>query len=623
MSQHDVRYPPISDYGVIGDLRSAALVSRQGSIDWLCLPRFDSSWLFGRLLDWDQGGYFQICPVDESLAFRRYRSDSNVMETVWSSAHTRLRVVDWMPIALEKKSPKPPRSLRLIRMLQPIAGSTQWRATLKARFDYSRQGPQLNVVRKGLLRIAGPHGTAYLQYPNTADIELSDGVANISGTAMPGHRGVLLLHYQERGGPPATMSIEAAHDLLHQTDDFWVSWLRAIKYHGRFDEPLHRSALALKLMQYLPAGSFVAAPTSSLPESPGGSLNWDYRYTWIRDTADLVNALGQLGFTDEANRFLRWARIAHEHHRHKFQIMYRIDGDDQLPEYVLNDLDGYRESRPVRIGNAAAEQVQLDMYGEIMQTAFTAWQMSRTFPAPRRHIMLEVVDRILAEWDQEDSGIWEARRRPRKYLYSRVMMWVGLDRALKMDSVLRMGAKRKAAARRTRDLIKRQVLEVGYDQEVGAFTQALGYKDLDATALAIPMYEMLPATDPRVVSTVKVLQDKLTDNGFLFRYVPEDSEFHQPEGVFIICTLWLVNVLAQMDRLDEAEALFSKVTETANDLGLFAEEYNPRTGEMLGNFPQALTHLGVINAVFNLENRPSGKGRRSGRKHKNSRKSSR
>jgi GH15 family glucan-1,4-alpha-glucosidase len=619
VSPEQVRYPPIGDYGMIGDLRSAALLSKQGSIDWLCLPRFDSPWIFGRLLDWDKGGYFQVRPAGESLAFRRYRSDSNVMETMWSSDRARLRVVDWMPVTLAKKELKPPDSLRLIRMLQPVAGSTQWQATFKPRFDYGRQEPELRIVRPGMLAARGPHGNLYLQYPADSEVKVKDGIASMTGRAMPGHRAVLELHYLEKGSVPAALPIEVAHRLLHQTDDFWVSWLRSIKYHGRFDEPLHRSALALKMMQYLPTGAFVAAPTSSLPESPGGSLNWDYRYTWIRDTADLVNALGQMGFREEADGFLRWARMAHERHPKNFQIMYRVDGDDQLAEYVLDDLDGYQGSKPVRIGNAAVDQLQLDTYGELMQTAFTAWQMSKKFPAQRRRILLEVVDQILAHWEDADSGIWEARRRPRKYTYSRVMMWVGLDRALKMDRALRMGSERRAAARRTRDAIKRQVLEQGYDKQIGSFTQALGYKDLDATALAIPMYEMLPPNDPRVVSTVNVLQDKLTDNGFLYRYVPADSEFHQPEGVFIICTLWMVNVLGLMGRLEEAEALFSKVTETANDLGLFAEEFDPKDGQMLGNFPQALTHLGVINAVLNLENQPSGKGKRSGRKAKNSR----
>jgi GH15 family glucan-1,4-alpha-glucosidase len=613
LTQHDVRYPPIADYGVIGDLRSAALVSKQGAIDWMCLPRFDSPWVFGRLLDWDKGGYLQLCPAGESLAFRQYRRDSNVLETVWRSDRARLRVVDCMPITLEKTKLKPPESLRLIRMLQPLAGATEWRLTFKPRFDYGRQLPDISVVRRGMLVARGAEGHLFLQFPPNAALEINDGTAMISGRALPGHRAVFYLHHVSDRSHPQQLSIEDGHTFLHQTDDFWNSWVRSMTYRGRYDEPLHRSALALKLMQYLPTGAFVAAPTTSLPESLGGSLNWDYRYTWIRDTADLVNALSQIGFWAEADQFLRWTRQAHERHPERFQIMYAVDGNDRIPEYVLDELPGYRDSRPVRIGNAAAEQLQLDIYGELIQTAYTAWHLHKQMPKPRRRILLEVVDFILKNWDQEDSGIWEARRRPRKYLYSRVMLWAGLDRALKLDRAVRLGARRRAAVRKTRDAIKRQVVEEGFNKEVGAFTQAIGYKDLDATALAVSMYEMLPATDPRVVSTVNVLQEKLSDRGFLYRYVAEESEFHQPEGVFIICTLWLVNVLAQMGRLQEAEELFSRVTETANDLGLFAEEWDPKTGQMLGNFPQALTHLGVINAIFNLENRPSGKGRRSGR----------
>jgi GH15 family glucan-1,4-alpha-glucosidase len=614
MSQGDLRYPPIGDYGMIGDLRSAALVSKQGSIDWMCLPRFDSPWIFGRLLDWDKGGYLQLCPLAGALAYRQYRRDSNVIQTVWSSGPARMRVVDWMPVALSNKRLRPPESLRLIRMMQPVAGSTDWRLTFKPRFDYGRRVPSMTAIRPGLLLAASPEGSVFLQIPEDAAIALADGEAIVTGRVLPGHRAAVLLHYAERGGkPPTPITSDEAHAYLHQTDDYWLGWLRSSTYRGRFDEPLHRSALALKLMQYLPTGAFVAAPTTSLPESLGGALNWDYRYTWIRDTSDLVNALHQLGFQDEVDAFLRWVRMAHDRHPEHFQVMYTIDGEDRAPEYVLDDLEGYRGSQPVRIGNAAVEQMQLDIYGELLQTAYTAWQSRRQLPKPRRAILLGVVDYILDHWQLEDSSIWESRRRPRRYLYSQVMLWAGLDRALKLDRSLRMGKARRAAVRRTRDLIKRQVLELGYDREIGAFTQALGHKDLDATALAVPMYEMLPATDPRVVSTVRVLQAKLSNKGFLYRYIPEKSEFHQPEGVFIICTLWLVNVLAQMGRQKEAEELFSRVTETANDLGLFAEEFDPDTGEMLGNFPQALTHLSVINAALNLEGRPSGKGRRSGR----------
>lgn len=601
---------------MIGDLRSAALVSKDGSVDWMCLPRFDSPWVFGRLLDWERGGFLQLAPADSGgTMFRQYRRDSNVLQTIWSLGRTRMRVVDFMPLALPRRKLKPPPSLRLVRMMQPQAGRTAWKLTFKPRFDYGRAVPSLQEVRPGLLAAQWEGAKLFLQFPDDAALELSDGAARVSGRIMPGHRAAILLHYVEGRGVPDVIGIDQAHAFLHQTDDYWMNWLRATTYQGRFDEPLHRSALALKLMQYQPTGAFVAAPTTSLPESPGGSLNWDYRYSWIRDTSDLVNALYQMGFANEGDGFLRWVRMAHDRHPEDFRVMYTVDGDDRIPEYVIEDLDGYRGSKPVRIGNAAVDQVQLDIYGEILLTAYTAWRARRNMPRPRRQVVMEVIDHILENWQSEDSGIWESRRRPRRYLYSQVLMWCGLDRVLRMDQALRMGKQRKARVRQTRAAIKRQVLERGFNRRLGAFTQALDSDDLDATALAIPMYEMLPATDPRVMSTVRVLQEKLTINGFLYRYVPEESEFHEPEGAFIICTLWLVNVLAQMGRMGEAEALFSRVTETANDLGLFAEEYDPKTEEMLGNFPQALTHLSVITAVFNLEGRPSGKSRRSGQRN--------
>jgi GH15 family glucan-1,4-alpha-glucosidase len=614
LSPYDVRYPPIGDYGMIGDLHSAALVSKQGSIDWMCLPRFDSPWIFGRLLDWDKGGFLDLTPVQPGAEmFRQYRRDSNVLQTIWTLGHARMRVVDAMPMTLQRKKIRPPDSLRLIRMMQPQAGRTEWRATFKPRFNYGREVPVMHTVRPGMLTAQYQGTSVFLQYPEDAGVEVVDATASITGRIMPGHRAAILLHYVEGEATPAGLSIDDVHDYLHQTDDYWMDWLRSTTYRGRFDEPLHRSALALKLMQYLPSGAFVAAPTTSLPESPGGSLNWDYRYSWIRDSSDLVNALFQMGFHDEGDRFLRWLRTSHDRHPARFQIMYTVDGDDRAPEYVLEDLDGYRGSRPVRIGNAAVDQVQLDIYGEVLQTVFTAWRAKLELPRARRRVILEVIDYILENWQAEDSGIWESRSRPKRYLYSQVLMWCGLDRALRMDSSLRMGNQRKARVRRTRDTIKRQVLERGFNRGLGAFTQALDSSDLDATALAVPMYEMLPANDPRVVSTVRVLQERLTNRGFLYRYVPEESEFHQPEGVFIICTLWLVNVLAHMGRQDEAEELFSRVTETANDLGLFAEEFDPNGGELLGNFPQAFTHLSIINAIFNLEGRPSGKSRSSGR----------
>ncbi len=610
----DGRYPGIGDYGLVGDLRSAALISRQGSVDWMCLPRFDSPWVFGRLLDWQRGGFFQLAPAAEATAFRQYRTDSNVLETTWTQERCRMRVVDFMPVVANAHG-QPPESVRLVRIVQPVSGALEWKLTFAPRFDYGRHVPVLKRLRPGMLEAAAGRSRLALQYPDDVVPAMSDGTATIAGRSLPGRPRAFILHYLEGEPGPALVPFADARTWLERTGTFWSNWFGSCRYRGRFEEHVRRSALTLKLMQYLPTGAFVAAPTTSLPESLGGTLNWDYRYTWLRDGAVLVNALLDLGFEEEAAGFMRWLGLVHQRHPEQFQIMYQVDGEERIPEYTLEDLEGYRGSRPVRIGNAAVDQVQLDVYGEIMETAHAAWRARKSLPRLRRQTLIAIVDYVLAHWQDEDSGIWEARQRKRRYLYSQVMCWTALDRALRMDPALRMGARRRAAVLRTRAEIKRTVLTRGFNREVGAFTQALDATELDATALTVPLVGMIPATDARVASTVAVLQQRLTRDGFLYRYLPQDSEFQQPEGVFIICTFWLVMVLAQMGRQQEAEELFSRATEAANDLGLLAEEFEPATRLMLGNFPQALTHLSLIGAVLNLEGRATGRGveRRAGR----------
>jgi alpha,alpha-trehalase len=601
-------YPPIGDYGLVGDLRSAALISRQGSIDWMCLPRFDSPSVFGRILDWQKGGFLEIVPKGEASVFRQYRPDSNVIETVWTQDRSRMRVVDFMPLTLEAAEHNPPESLRLIRLVQPVTGSMDWIATFQPRFDYGRQMPQLRQVRPGLLEASAHDAHLFLEVPPDAAVALDDGGATISGRVLPGHQLAILLHHAAGRRVPRATPLADVRGWLLATDTYWFNWLRRCAYRGRYEELVHRSALVLKLMQYRSTGAFVAAPTTSLPESLGGSLNWDYRYAWLRDTAVLVNALLELGFDDEATSFVRWINQEHLRDPQRFQIMYRVDGGEEIPEFTLDNLEGYRGSRPVRVGNAAVEQLQLDVYGEIMETAYTAFSAQRRMPSPRIPTLRALVDTVLARWREPDSGMWESRSRKRRYLYSQLMCWVALDRALKMRSSLQFGKQKLGEIHRVRDQIRHEVLTRGYNEQVGAFTQALDYPDLDATGLAVPLVGMLPAGDPRVVSTVDVLQRELMRDGFLARYRPEESEFHQPEGRFIICTFWLVDVLAQMGRQAEAEELFSRVTEAANDLGLFAEEFEPRSRMMLGNFPQALTHLSLIGAVLNLEGRPRLRG---------------
>ena len=601
MATDPARYPPIGYYGLLGDLRSAALLGKHGSIDWMCLPRFDSPSVFGRLLDWDKGGYFAVRPAGEAECDRTYRTSSNAMETHWWNGHRRLRVVDFMPVLPPALKRDCPRSVRLIRLIVGVAGTVDWRATFYPRFDYGRRAATLQPLGGGFVAAHHESARLVLQYPEDAALELRDGMAVVSGRARPGKRISLILHELEQLRAPQPISYERADHWLHATDAYWFFWLTSSGYHGRFLEQVRRSALALKLMQYEPTGAFVAAPTTSLPESPGGSLNWDYRYTWLRDSAILVQALHELGFRDEAAAFMRWLDRVHRIHPSRFQIMYRVDGDPHVPETTVDELQGYRGARPVRIGNAAVDQLQLDVYGEVMRTAFIAWSARRHLPQASRATLIAIVDHVLEHWQEEDSGMWEARSRKRRYLYSQVMCWEALQCALRMDRSLRMGVRRRERARRARTQIREVILDRGYNQEVGAFTQALDHPELDATALWVLLSGLVDPKDPRAISTVEVIQRELTRDGLVYRYRPSESEFGEPEGTFLICTAWMVRALAMLGRLEEAEDVFSRLTETANDLGLFAEEYDPERDAMLGNFPQALSHLAIVRAALGLE----------------------
>jgi GH15 family glucan-1,4-alpha-glucosidase len=597
------RYPPIGWYSMIGDCRSAALVSKTGSIDWMCLPRFDSQWIFGRLLDWDHGGYFEIVPQAKADCDRTYRTNSNAMETRWWYDHRRMRVVDFMPHPANDGRGRPPQSLRVVRLIIGVAGQVEWKAVFRPRMDYGRKRPAIRKLPWGCLEVSLGEDRLFLQYPDLAEVEIREGEAEIRGVARPGRRRCFVLHYVQGQRTPARVPYETADRWLHETDDYWTKWLQASGYHGRYLEQIRRSALALKLLQYEPTGTFVAAPTTSLPESLGGSLNWDYRYTWLRDTAILVHALSELGQVEEAAAYIQWLNRIHQRHPKHFQIMYTIDGQERIPEQELDHLPGYCDSRPVRIGNAAVEQLQLDVYGEVMETAYVAWEARERMPQANRRTLLAIVDYILDHWRDEDAGMWEARSQKRRYLYSQIMCWVGLRCALRMNRSLRMGGRRTAAAKKVMDDIRHDILEHGYNHQIGAFTQALDHAELDATALNVILYRLLPPDDPRVTSTVEVLWRRLSRDGLLYRYEADRSEFKQEEGTFLICTAWMVRSLAMMGRKEEAEQLFARLTETCNDVGLYSEEFDPGRDTMLGNFPQALSHLAVIRAALELEGR--------------------
>ena len=594
-------YPPLDEYGVIGDCRSAALVHRGGSIDWMCLPRFDSPWLFGRLVDWQRGGHLRLAADAAGVSSRRYDTDTNVLETRWLSGAGEANVYDFMPMHDGDAGDGLPECLRLVRVVKPVRGTLDWTLEVCPAEDETGTRPALSASRPGVLAGGSGSEAFAVHFPEAFHAEQLDGGVRLRGTLGDGDTAVITLHYGEGAGAAATLSGAAAIELRDATDSFWRTWLQQCNYDGRFPRLVHRSVLLVKLMQYAPTGAFVAAPTTSIPESDGGTLNWDYRYTWLRDMSVAIDTLHQLGFHNEVTQFMEWLDTSCQCEPSGFSMLYRVDGAVDLHERELPHLDGYRGSRPVRVGNAAAGQVQLDVYGELMEAAHTVWTRDRDVPEPRRRFLLRVIEQALSRWEVPDMGIWESRTEPKRYVYSQAMCWVVCDRALRMDESLHMGDQLREQVAEARARIAEAVLTRGFSERAGAFTQALDDDTLDASGLTVPLTGLVSADDPRVASTVSAVEQGLMRGGLVYRHVGATSEFGEDEGAFLICSFWLVDVLAQMGRQRDAEALLTRVARCANDLGLLAEEFDTDRDTLAGNFPLMLSHLGMLAAVLNVE----------------------
>jgi GH15 family glucan-1,4-alpha-glucosidase len=595
------RYPPISDYALLGDCHSAALVSRDGSIDWCCFHRFDAHPVFGRILDWDQGGHFRIAPDDPASVTRRYLTDTNVLETRFDTGDGVLVVTDALAVQPEQGPQVHPfhQLLRCVRAERaPVAVTVEF----VPRFDFGLTRPHCEAVEPGLWRVFGGADGLVLQVSGcdldldaqksqfeargtvTPDVELWCSV-----TSMPPHRLIA-----ER------MDEKVLRERLDVTVQFWQDWSARCQYDGEYRDAVVRSALVLKALTNAPTGAIVAAPTTSLPEYPGGTRNWDYRYTWVRDATIELYALFRLGYTEEADAFMRWLVRTTAGHCDDLQILYGVGGEHLVPEIELNELDGHRGSKPVRIGNAAVDQFQLDVYGHLLDAAWLYHRHGGTISDLYWSFLQQVVQHVDDTWQRPDSGIWEVRGDPKHFVLSKVMAWVAADRAIRLarDCGLPGNVDRWVALR---DEIRAAVDEHGSDGEGGAFVQAFGEGDADAANLLIPLVRFVKPDDPRVRATVRAVQEQLTENGFVFRYRGCDDGVGGDEGTFVICTFWLVGNLALIGELDAARELFASVLEQANDVGLLAEEIDPRTGESLGNFPQAFSHVGLIGAAFNLE----------------------
>jgi len=627
-------YQPIDSYGVIGDCHSVVLVAPDGSVDWGCLPDFDSPAIFCRLLDAERGGYFQIAPTDNAIpGSQRYLRGSNVLQTRFSSSAGELVLTDFMPV--ETLSAWQFRELNnntwtredgschcLVRVVECIRGEMPVTMTLKVSPDYAAAPSEVSLLSDDMgavisggqqhvgLGIVGAYRVPSFTMSVAPDPEGLHPVIVVQATLQEGERLLFAVGVGRNARAARRLAERELHERnfdweLAHTLHCWRTWLEGSNYRGPYAEWVQRSALVLKMMTYAPTGAIVAAPTTSLPENLGGIRNWDYRFTWLRDATFTLYALSMLGFTEEAHAFTHWLRRLSYSNGEDLQIMYGIRGERELPERELANLDGYWDSRPVRIGNGAVSQKQLDVFGEVLdcihlyrrQGSFerygeklegTLWAMMRL-----------MVEHVCSHWQEPDSGIWEVRDGLHHFVYSKVMCWVALDRGIRAAEQLHLEAD-LPRWRQVRDQIRTDVLTYGYNTQIGAFTQSYGSTALDASSLLLPLVGFIPPTDPRMRSTVDRINEQLTDrHGFVYRYRGADGLIGD-EATFTLCTFWLVDNIAMQGRVGEARSLFERLLSYSGQLGLFSEEVDATSKMALGNYPQAFTHIALINSAHNL-----------------------
>jgi GH15 family glucan-1,4-alpha-glucosidase len=604
-------YQPIENYGIIGNMRTVALVGMNGSIDWYCHPHFDSPSIFGAILDDEKGGRFQISADSQNVRRKQfYWPSTNVLVTRFLLADGIAELEDFMPVGLPSDSPEYRHVHRRIRC---VRGAVRISVCCRPAFDYGRQAHETRIEANGATFKSGSLTLAL----STAVPFRNDGRGGVSAEFVlsEGKSQVFILRDDcADGGVPCPPSENDAEKLLHGTVKFWQDWLSACTYHGRWRDQVQRSALALKLLTFEPTGAIIAAPTTSLPEVIGGARNWDYRYTWMRDAAFTVYAFLRLGFKGEAAAFMRWIEDYASKHappKEPGAVVFTIQGDNNLPEQTLDHWKGYRGSGPVRIGNAAVSQFQGDIYGELMD----AFYLSNKYVNPTSYdVWVKIrnrLDWICESWQRPDAGIWEMRNRQEHFVYSKIMNWVALDRGLRLADKRALPADR-AKWMRERDHIYEEVMTRGWNAKRHAFTQYYGSDDLDASLLIMPLVFFMAPNDPRMLSTIAAIVKDPRNGGLLsdslvYRYPPQPRIDGLPgeEGTFNMCSFWLVEALTRAgsafpEKLGQARLLFERVLGYANHLGLYSEQTGPQ-GEALGNFPQAFTHLALISAAFNLD----------------------
>ncbi|MFI7413899.1 glycoside hydrolase family 15 protein [Streptomyces sp. NPDC049627] len=596
------RYPPIADHGLIGDLQTAALVTSEGVVDWFAAPRFDSPSIFASLLDHDGGGHFLFAPDSSEVTRRQlYYPDAAVVVTRFMSPDGVGEVIDHMPV-IQSRTPSDRHTM--VRIVRTVRGTVRFTLECRPRFDYARAEHELDMTDR-TATFRAPGTTAYLQV--TFPVERDGRDVRGSVTLEAGQDAVALFTVcGPDGAAPPPPTVDTTIEAMWSEIEFWQRWVRTSRYHGRWPDMVNRSAITLKLLTYAPTGAPVAAATMGLPEQVGGERNWDYRYTWVRDGSLSVRALLDLGFVEEAGQFVRWLgerlRDREGMDGEPLQIMYRVDGDPHLTEEILDHFEGYRGSSPVRVGNGAADQLQLDIYGEVLyamsegmeeigqQAGYHGWKG-----------LARLMDWLADHWDRPDEGIWETRGGRKDFTYSRVMCWAAFDNCLKLAEEFRRPADTQLWTR-ARDTILEEVMERGWSQKEQALVQHYGGDVLDASLLVAPRVGFIAPKSPGWLSTLDAMDHRLVSDSLVYRYDPAASPdgLRGSEGTFSLCTFLYVDALARAGRLPQARYTFEKMQTYANHVGLFAEEIGP-SGEQLGNFPQAFTHLSLIMAATTLD----------------------
>jgi pentatricopeptide repeat protein len=591
-------YKPISQYGIIGNLRTVALVGTDGSIDWCCLPRFDSPSLFAAILDRRKGGYFKISAHGSTINKQMYLSDTAVLLTRFLTPDGVGEIEDFMPLRSACAAESAPNEL--VRRVRVVRGTMRFRLELHPAFDYARARHRLRLAPAGAVFTSG---RARVGLTSPVRLKAAGTGVEAEFTLRAGQSTTFLLRHVEDHRPELAEGFDGERTFA-DTVAFWRAWTAGIRYKGRWREMVRRSAITLKLLTYAPTGAIVAAPTTSLPEHLGGVRNWDYRYTWIRDAAFTVYSFLRLGLTAEAEGFMRWIEArAHEAGRKgRLQPLYSVTGRHEIPEETLPHLEGYARSSPVRIGNAAARQFQLDIYGELMDSVYLSNKYSRPISHELWNHLRTLLNYACDNWRRPDDGIWEVRGGRKNFVYSKLMTWVALDRGLRLADTRGFPANRERWIRE-RDSVYAQIMKKGWKESRGSFVQHYGSPALDAANLLMPMVHFVAPTDPRMLGTIDAALRTLVSDSLVHRYQRGRGArdgLSGDEGTFSMCTFWLVEALSRAGRVQEARLIFEKMLSYSNHLGLYSEQIGP-CGEALGNFPQAFTHLALITSAYQLD----------------------